>query len=356
MDMNSHYLELLCFLDEVLDNPEVILRKEHEVFFSEKQLYGESKVLNHRQHKNVKAVYSKLFTESGNESSIFFPMIVKGVASMREKLLSYAEKHLPGVEYWNPEPAVREVLMHLEPSNDFCESMLGLNDYLTTAIPNLAQESRSNLVAVKKNHTMKWLNSLSEVQQEKVLNLAEQERPKMKAEQRQSKRDLEEQRRRRLQTAHEKREALRKAQRQRDELSEHHLITSSQELRQAMAMIEVEDSSTSQRRMKLTMLKTQINLRKKVLKQSIHIPFTQSRKQRPVGDIFNDLESFLDNNPLEYSEDPCTLVGNVLRHKFLDADTNTFQWYDGTIVKYDPLEKKHEVKYENETHQYNFDA
>ena len=40
--------------------------------------------------------------------------------------------------------------MHLEPSNDFCESMLGLNDYLTTAIPNLAQESRSNLVAVKK--------------------------------------------------------------------------------------------------------------------------------------------------------------------------------------------------------------
>ena len=167
MDMNSHYLELLCFLDEVLDNPEVILRKEHEVFFSEKQLYGESKVLNHRQHKNVKAVYSKLFTESGNESSIFFPMIVKGVASMREKLLSYAEKHLPGVEYWNPEPAVREVLMHLEPSNDFCESMLGLNDYLTTAIPNLAQESRSNLVAVKKNHTMKWLNSLSEVQQGK---------------------------------------------------------------------------------------------------------------------------------------------------------------------------------------------
>ena len=210
MDMNSHYLELLCFLDEVLDNPEVILRKEHEVFFSEKQLYGESKVLNHRQHKNVKAVYSKLFTESGNESSIFFPMIVKGVASMREKLLSYAEKHLPGGEYWNPEPAVREVLMHLEPSNDFCELMLGLNDYLTTAIPNLAQESRSNLVAVKKNHTMKWLNSLSEVQQEKVLNLAEQERPKMKAEQRQSKRDLEEQRRRRLQTAHEKREASKK--------------------------------------------------------------------------------------------------------------------------------------------------
>ena len=47
--------------------------------------------------------------------------------------------------------------------------------------------------------------------------------------------DLEERRRQRLRTAHEKREALqRKAQKQCDELSEHHLITSSDELWQAM--------------------------------------------------------------------------------------------------------------------------
>ena len=73
--------------------------------------------MNHHQHKNVKAVYSKLFTESGNESSIFFPMIVNNVASTRESCCHNAEKHLPGGEYWNPEPAVREVLMHLESSN-----------------------------------------------------------------------------------------------------------------------------------------------------------------------------------------------------------------------------------------------
>ena len=331
MDMNTHYLELLCFLNEVQNNPEVILRKKHEVFQSEKRLYGTSKVLNHRQHKNADAMYSKLFKETGNESSILLPMIVKGAVSMREKLLSYAEKHLPGGVYWTPEPAVRKVLMQLEPSNDFCESMLGLNDYLTTAIPNLSQASRSNLVQIKKNQTMKWLDGLSGVQQEAVVNLAEQQRPKVYAEQKWSKRELEEQRKRRLHTAHEKREALqRKAQKQCDELSEHHLITSSHELRQTM--IEIEDSSTSQRQMKskkLALLRTQINLRKKVLKQSsIHIPFTQSRKQQPVNDILKDFESFLDNNPLEYSEyfqDPCTLVGKHVRHKFLDADTNTFQ-------------------------------
>ena len=223
-------------------------------------------------------MYSKLFKETGNESSILLPMIVKGAVSTREKLLSYAEKYLPGGVYWTPEPAVRKVLMQLEPSNDFSKSMLGLNDYLTTAIPNLSQASRSNLVQ-KKNQAMKWLDGLSGVQQEAVVNLAEQQRPKVYAEQKWSKRELEERRKRHLHTAHEKREALqRKAQKQCDELSEHHLITS-HELRQTM--IEIEDSSTSQRQMKskkLALLRTQINLRKKVLKQSsIHIPFTVSK-------------------------------------------------------------------------------
>ena len=45
VDMNTHYFELLCFLNEVQNNPEVIFRKEHEVFQSEKRLYGTSKVL-----------------------------------------------------------------------------------------------------------------------------------------------------------------------------------------------------------------------------------------------------------------------------------------------------------------------
>ena len=46
-------------------------------------------------------------------------MIAKGAVSRKEKLLSYAEKQLPGEEYWSPEPAVRKVLMQLKLSNDF---------------------------------------------------------------------------------------------------------------------------------------------------------------------------------------------------------------------------------------------
>ena len=58
---------------------------------------------------------------------------------MKEKLCSYAQNNLPDSE-------IKRVLSEVKPSNDFCESMLGLNDYLTTAIPNLHQVARSNLI------------------------------------------------------------------------------------------------------------------------------------------------------------------------------------------------------------------
>ena len=63
----------------------------------------------------------------------------------------------------------------MRPSNDVCESIFGLND-LTTAIPNLHQMSRSNLVQAKKNKTLTWLYDLTEKEQLTVLDLAVKQR------------------------------------------------------------------------------------------------------------------------------------------------------------------------------------
>ena len=63
-----------------------------------------------------------------------------------------------------------EVLSQLKPSNDVCE-VLGLNDYLTTALPNLDQVSRSNLVQMK-NKTVEWLDTLPQQQQNSIVNFA----------------------------------------------------------------------------------------------------------------------------------------------------------------------------------------
>ena len=69
-----------------------------------------------------------------------------GCKSMANKLITYAKDQLPDGRYWDPEPETKEILSQLEPNNDLCESILGLNDYLFTTIPNMDQLTRSNMV------------------------------------------------------------------------------------------------------------------------------------------------------------------------------------------------------------------
>ncbi len=57
----------------------------------------------------------------------------------------------------------------LKPTN---ESLLGLNDYLSGAIPNMHQVTRSNMIQVKKNKTIKWLHDLPSAEQDNVIELA----------------------------------------------------------------------------------------------------------------------------------------------------------------------------------------
>ena len=81
-------------------------------------------------------------------------------------------KQLRGGIYWDPQPHIKVILSEISPSNDVCESILGLNDYLSTAIPNMHQQARSNLTQIKKNKTMQWLQMLPQQKQDEVLELA----------------------------------------------------------------------------------------------------------------------------------------------------------------------------------------
>ena len=173
LSMSQHYLELQTYLSEVQKDPDVVMDPNYHVFPSEGRLYGNNKV-NHRLKSQ--AVYQKLFEPGELDSSGLNSLLVAGASKMREKLCSYARDQLPGGRYWDPEPSVKDVLRQLKPSNDVCESILGLNDYLTTAIPNLHQMSCSNLVEVKKNKTLSWLCDLPEKEQLTVLDLAVKQR------------------------------------------------------------------------------------------------------------------------------------------------------------------------------------
>ena len=70
----------------------------------------------------------RLFEQDEWDTSLLYPSLVAGIAEMKEKLSTYAQNQLPEGKYWEPEPAIKLILKEIKPSNDLCESILGLND------------------------------------------------------------------------------------------------------------------------------------------------------------------------------------------------------------------------------------
>ena len=139
LEMNTHYFELQVYLEELKEHPKIIMNQNYRVFKSEERLYGDDKKVNHRRHIKSKCVHDHLFVSTEWDETLLYPIISNGAAAMKSKLSTYAQNYLPGGIYWDPEPKIKEILAKLNPSNDLCESILGLNDYLNTAIPNMHQ-------------------------------------------------------------------------------------------------------------------------------------------------------------------------------------------------------------------------
>lgn len=281
---------------------------------------------------------------------------------MEIKLCEYAKDYLPGGLYWNPDPHVREIMTKLKPTNDLCESLLGLNDYLSGAIPNMHQMTRSNMIQVKKNNTIHWLHDLPSSEQDKVIELAVARRAQVSKESKEEDLRNSNQRREKLRQAHVRKQALeRRAQQEREKLLSLHLITTSDELFKAVSDIDQLTTSTSKKKQeKLSLLRNQINIWKKVLKRKIAIPFTQSRCQRPVDVIVKELAEYIDTSDLppivtSLASEPTNVIGKRVEHKFELEDTHEPEWYHGSVVAYDPSTKFFEIAYDGEEGTCNFD-
>ena len=360
LDMNQHYFELKLYLQEVEHHPEIVMDKDCKVFRSEENLYGDNKSINHRKRSKVQAVHAKLFSLSECYSATLYPLLISGAVKMRSKLCTYAQNQLPGGKYWDPEPDVKKVLAELKPSNDLCESIFGLNDYLTTTIPNLHPMARSNLVEVKKNKSVKWLHDLPEQQQLKVIDLAVDKRQSVQSEYRDEEERRITERRQNMAQTNVRREALkRKVQQERDELSQLHLITTSEELHQVLADVDCESFSAAKKRAQtLSILRTQIKIRKKVLGQNIHITFTRSRRQRPIHEIVRELSDYIERNSSKcsgYIQHPNALIGRQISHKFKIGDAGEVKWYHGTVLNFDAATGNHEIIYDGEEEHCHFD-
>ena len=241
----------------------------------------------------------------------------------------------------------------MRPSNDFCESILGLNDHLTTSLPNLHQVARSTLVEVK---TIKWLDELPQDQQLTVIDLAVRKREVVNQETKLMSKQVASQRKERMIDAHKRHEAYKKKKElEKDRLSQTHLIVSSTELHEAIKEIDIKKISATKKRQETKMLlSNQIKLRKSLLKQDIN---SHSGKQRPLGEVIEDLSSYIDCNSHDLSPficNPSALIGRRIKHKFIE-ETKEIQWYDGMVLDYDSDTKAHEVIYDGEVDHCFFD-
>ena len=79
--------------------------------------------------------------------------------------------------------------------------------------------------------------------------------------------------------------------------------------------------------LKLSLLREQVRIRKKILGQTINITFTHLRKQKPLHTTIQEMSDFLDQNyhaNSKFLQDPNNvLVGKNISHQFKINDTET---------------------------------
>lgn len=283
-------------------------------------------------------------------------LLSSGATLMKEKLSSYARNQLPGGIYWDPDPSIKPILKSLKPNNDVCESILGLNDYLSTALPNMHQMTKSNLVQVKKNKTVQWLDTLPPEQQERIVELARKSRVDVAKACKDADSQRSMLRREKMMREKCRRDALEKrAAMEKERLSKLHLMAFD-ELKITLSKIGEEDISNAKKtKKKLALIREQINIRKKLLGQKINIPFTCKGKQRSLVVITEEFLQHLQNEgacSTSCSYSAQYLVGKTVLHKFLVNKDE--KWFRGYIVNYSADTNEHEISYEDEDEHYFF--
>lgn len=161
------------------------------------------------------------------------------------------------------------------------------------------------------------------------------------------------QRQQKMMEEHTKRLALeRKQHEEREKLSQFHLVTLSDELEEELLAIKKKSE-------KIKFLRTQVQIRRKILCQTVPIAFTANRKQRPVEDIVKELCDVIEKDILpaecqSFIKNPTSLIGRRIRHRFVDEESNTSNWCVGTVTDYSFQSRSHTLTYE-ESPLYEFD-
>ena len=170
--MNKHYFELLNYLNLLTEDPGVILDSTKKVFISEPKSYNNKTSTNHRLHKNYIPVRKQLYQTQDFDETYVITTVQVAAEAMAIKLSQYKADQLPRGRYWTPSDSTKTLLEKIEPTNDICESILGLNDWLQKKTPNMTQRTVTTMVEVMKNATMPWFSKQEKTTKDKIIDMA----------------------------------------------------------------------------------------------------------------------------------------------------------------------------------------
>ena len=347
LQMNIHYQELLQFLQNLASVPRLILDSED----SEPRLYSPDSKLNHRLHTPYIAVRNELYDQAFNVACSNQSLLLKMTSLVGHAMATKLKcDHLPGGKYFSPEAKTKSILSSLRPHNDMAESVFGSNDWLSYALPNMVQATRSVLIEFSYNKTMEWLKDQSKDQRELLISLAQARRRIAEREKKLEKENLLEQK---IQNRIEAVEKAKLAQQKHvavvTELESEQLISSPKELEQRINYIKALSLSRVLQENELkSVVKRQMKLRRFVYHQNTRISFTYNGKAKPVNELLTELSNVIASYPtlvrvrrkdspsyqqlFTIFDKPSYLTRAKFKHQFeVDGD---LQWFEGCIQKY----------------------
>ena len=298
---------------------------------------------------------------------------------MAKKISEYKKDQLPGGKYWDPTKEEKEILKQLLPNNDICESILGLNDWLSGQRPNLSQKTKSTLVEVKKKHTMAWLGELTGEKRGEILTLAQKKRKSVEIVTREEENILREQRKKKMEEETKKaKEKEDRRQAEMEKLSSIPIIKSAEELQSEITKIEQDSSCTIPGKCKkrLELLKNQVRIRNRLLGKPTKITFSTAGTQKPYEELMQEVIDMLEQESssqkrpnssinsrakktkklaTQYLDKPHDLVGKDIVHKFINEDSAKEELWDGKILGYDASSSTHSLTYTGDTEIYEYD-
>ena len=292
------------------------------MFPSEPRLYGENRKLNHRIHQNSPQIRSRLYSHDDFDESCTFPLIKKASERMLDKLKNYKAEQLPGGKLWNPDTDTRKALAKIQPTNDLCEGILGLNDWLQKRTPNFSQRTVSGMVEVLKNSTMPWFWKQNKDFKDKIIILAKKRSNQVIREEKEL---LEGHRRKRkmMRKAEEEKARVKRAKQaqKQEELSKIEIIPNINDLEDALS--KAAGATPKQiEAAKINILKQQLEVRLSLCGKRLTL--SHKGRKKTSEDLLRELTVLIEEEEekrLKERELPEGLNGRKI-----------VEWYDGEIV------------------------